>query len=77
VHVVTWSDNAEEDLEDLATAAEGFGLFTLESRVRDITDEEFRAFQQADPSFSAQLDNGKNLLKVSDLTPLFDIGYIV
>ena len=51
VHVVTWSDNAEEDLEDLATAAEGVGLFTLESRVRDITDEEFRAFQQADPSF--------------------------
>ena len=51
VHVVTWSDNAEEDLEDLATAADGVGLFTLESRVRDITDEEFRAFQQADPNF--------------------------
>ena len=51
VHVVTWSDNAEEDLEDLATAADAVGLFTLESRVRDITDEEFRAFQQADPNF--------------------------
>jgi len=51
VHVVTWSDNAEEDLEDLATAADGVGLFTLESRVRDITDEEFSAFQQADPNF--------------------------
>ena len=51
VHVITWNDNAEEDLEDLATAADGVGLLTLESRVRDITDEEFRAFQQADPSF--------------------------
>ncbi len=51
VQVVTWSDNAEEDLEDLATAADGVGLFTLESRIRDITDEEFEAFQQADPDF--------------------------
>ena len=51
VHVITWNDNAEEDLEDLATAADGVGLFTLESRVRNITDEEFKAFRQADPSF--------------------------
>ena len=34
VNVVTWSDNsdnAEEELEDLATTADGVGLFTLES----------------------------------------------
>ncbi len=63
VHVVTWNDNAEEDLDDLAIAAEGIGLFTLESRVRDMTDEEFRAFQQADPGFFSSTEQHEEFVE--------------
>ena len=51
IEVVTWADNADEDLEDLAKAADGVGIFTLESRVRDITEEELKAFREAEPGF--------------------------